>query len=199
VDLFWSAVYSGPIALLINEAARISRHRINSLPDVAVVVVVIRSADAIARGKRSYQYHRSMIAGLPPTATRRWCIDYLAALPAGRGHGGRLLDTFLTRADTSTVEIVLHCATQNLAFYQRHGFHRICTSPDGDQHIMTRPPRMPGRPPHSEALDSRSLGSRRRDIDRRVTPRGKGARPRYSCRRDGVPVNVAGGPVGDDG
>jgi GNAT superfamily N-acetyltransferase len=146
VDLVWSAIYSGPIALLVNGAARIGHHRLNSLPDVAVVVVVIRSADAIDRGKRSYQYHRSVVGGLPPAAIRRWCIDYLAALPAGHGHGGRLLTTFLARADTLTVEVVLHCATRNIAFYQRHGFHLICNSPSGDQHIMTRPPRMPRRP-----------------------------------------------------
>jgi GNAT superfamily N-acetyltransferase len=152
VELTWSVLSGAPIALLINGLLRISRLRIITLRDVLVVVVAIRSSDAVARGIRAYQYHQSMIRGLPPATSSRWCIDSLAAVPAGRGHGGRLLETFLARADALTVETVLHCATRHLAFYRRYGFHLICSSPGGGQHVMARPATTPRRSSPDDGL-----------------------------------------------
>jgi hypothetical protein len=93
------------------------------------------------RALRAYQSDTALTHRLPSPSTTRWRIDYLAAVPARSGHGGRLLKEFLGRADESDVEVVLHCESRNVAFYRRHGFHLVDAEVLARQHLMLRPAR----------------------------------------------------------
>jgi hypothetical protein len=89
------------------------------------------------RGFRTYQdEHALMTSEVTPSALT-WRLDYLAALPARYGHGGRLLDQFLADADRRGAEVVLHCEQRNVSFYRRHGFRQIDPGRN-DQKVMIR-------------------------------------------------------------
>ena len=51
-----------------------------------------------------------------------WYVHSTASLPRGRGHGSRVLEDLLRRADEARVTVVLHCSRARVAWYRRHGF-----------------------------------------------------------------------------
>lgn len=122
---------------------------------VGFAVVGLRWLMTCWRAFHSYQNEQKLMAQLPETSAPRWRIDYLAAIPARSGLGGRVLDLFLGYADESGAEVVLHCERHNVGFYRRHGFHLTPTARSGNQRAMLRKPvgaRPPGRVAEVNAL-----------------------------------------------
>lgn len=93
--------------------------------NVSLAVVAVRLLMTFIRAWRAYVHDTRMLACLPRSATRRWRLDYVAAFPAGAGHGTRLLTDFIRFADERDAEITLHCDPDLQAYYRRHGFRRI--------------------------------------------------------------------------
>jgi hypothetical protein len=61
-----------------------------------------------------------------------WRLDLLGALDSGQGHGGRLLDAFLDRADHAGAHVFLVTQPVNVGFYARHGLQVLSPAePDG--------------------------------------------------------------------
>ncbi len=118
--------------------------------DVVAAAVGVRLLLIVWRALRAYQNDTALMSLLPSPSVTRWRIDYLAAVPAGQGHGGRLLEEFLGHADDHDVEVVLHCPARNVAFYRHHGFHLVNVGCTGDQRLMLR--------------DARSTGYQRRPV-----------------------------------
>lgn len=106
--------------------------------DILLAVIGTRLLMIGWRLIRSYRSEVTLSALLPPTPTPRWRIDFLAAVPARRGHGGTLLDAFLRQADERDTEVVLHCQKRNVAFYRRHGFQLLLVRCPDDQRLMLR-------------------------------------------------------------
>jgi|GEM_PF-2586528 GNAT superfamily N-acetyltransferase len=128
------------------------------------------------RGLLAHRIERELNARLPRPSGVRWRIDCLAAVPARSGHGGRLLDAFLDRADACDAEVVLHCIPRNVAFYRRHGFHVAAGDcPDG-QRLMLRRARSP-RPRTRQARDRDRMGRATSGAGRRTTPTATTAQP----------------------
>ena len=92
------------------------------------------------RAVRSFRSEVALSAGLPEPRSQRWRIDFLAAVPARSGNGGRLLDTFLRQADEEGAEVVLHCERRNVAFYRKHDFRLLQMKCPGDHRLMQRRP-----------------------------------------------------------
>jgi hypothetical protein len=125
---------------------------------------------------------RRMTTGL---AEAVWRLDLLGAPDSGRGHGGRLLDAFLCRADEAGAHVFLVTQTDNVGFYARHGLQvRSPAEPDG-MIIMCRAPgasqaRQPPAstvsnpstvsPPTSACVSSRRSRRTRADGTRRRNP-----------------------------
>lgn len=132
---------------------------------VTDIVLGIIGARLVVIGWRAtcaYRSERSLAARLPRASGLRWRIDFLAAVPARCGHGGRLLDAFLREADERSAEVVLHCEARNIAFYRKHGFRLHRTDRPGTQHLMARSPRGRHRP--SGGIRARGPKSRPRPI-----------------------------------
>jgi hypothetical protein len=87
-------------------------------------------------------------------------IDYLAAIPAGRGNGGRLLAEFTRRCDDDGVHAVLVSAPRHFAFYRAHGFrivhHEIQSTSNA---LLQRPPHR--KPPNGETSQRSRLATSR--------------------------------------
>lgn len=92
------------------------------------------------RAAGAYRLTAARQAAFPELAGRCWRIDYLAAAPLGAGHGGRLLDRFVQRADRAGATVVLITDERNRAFYRRHGFrlHPAITPALGANLLMVR-------------------------------------------------------------
>ncbi len=106
--------------------------------NVILVIVGLSVLITCWRAFRAHEQESVLMAQLPPPSALRWHIDSLAAIPARRGHGGRLLDRFLEEADQCDAEVVLHCSRPNVAFYRRHGFFVIAEERYGGQRLMLR-------------------------------------------------------------
>jgi ribosomal protein S18 acetylase RimI-like enzyme len=138
------------------------------------------------RGLLAHRIERELTARLPRPAGVRWRIDCLAAVPARSGHGGRLLDAFLDRADACDAEVVLHCIPLNVAFYRRHGFHVAAGDcPDGQRLMLRR-----ARSPRHRARQARDrVGRGTSGAGGRTTPTATDAQ-----RTPGQVVNRIGRP-----
>lgn len=111
-----------------------------AIAEVRLCIVVIRLGVTAVRAAQAFSQDRRLIAQLPAAEGERWRVDYLAAIPQGRGHGGRLLGSFLRLADDRDAEVVLHCDSRNLPFYRRFGFRVIPDIGLGEQRMMVRLP-----------------------------------------------------------
>lgn len=103
------------------------------VPDVAAAVVGLRLALTAGCAVRAYRHALAVQARLPAATGARVRVDYLGAVPAHRGHGGRLLHRFLLLADELDAEVVLDCDRDLTPFYRRHGFHLV------DGHLRSGP------------------------------------------------------------
>jgi hypothetical protein len=104
---------------------------------VSVVVVSVRLLLTFVRACRAYRHDARLLACLPQPMTRRWRLDYVAAMPAGAGHGTRVLADFLRFADEHDAEVTLNCDADLVPYYRRHGFRRI-DAPCQGQVLMLR-------------------------------------------------------------
>jgi hypothetical protein len=142
---------------------------------IALAIAGLRLSLTMWRALGAYWHHAKLADRLPAPTSTRWRIDYLAAVPARAGHGGRLLDEFLHQADELDVEVVLCCDGRNLPFYRRHGFHLIDGKAKGGQHLMLRQARS-ARPPARRQVKRRtptaSQPSSRRPSTRHAAPAG---------------------------
>jgi hypothetical protein len=57
-----------------------------------------------------------------PVAGGTWLLQEIASFPRGRGHGTRVLATFLHLADQAHVPVALVCPRARVNWYRRHGF-----------------------------------------------------------------------------
>jgi GNAT superfamily N-acetyltransferase len=105
---------------------------------VAFSIVGARWLATCWRALRTYQDERALMTSASDPVTLTWRLDYLAALPARHGHGGRLLDQFLAETDRCGAEVALHGDQRNVAFYRRHGFHQVDPRGWYDQRVMIR-------------------------------------------------------------
>jgi hypothetical protein len=110
----------------------------DEIAEIGLALAGIRMLVTLWRAADAYRRHVILARRLPPAATTRWRIDYLAAVPAHAGHGGRLLDQFLAQADTHDAEVVLCCDCRNVPFYRRHGFRLVDGRGRGGQQLMRR-------------------------------------------------------------
>lgn len=105
---------------------------------VAFVIVGARWLVTCWRAIRTYQDEHALMTSASDPSALTWRLDYLAALPARHGHGGRLLEQFLADADRRGAKVVLHCEQRNDPFYRRHGFRQIDHRGRNDQRVMIR-------------------------------------------------------------
>ncbi len=96
---------------------------------LVLAFVTLRWTMTCVRAVRAYRTETSLYAKLPDRNRLRWSVDFLAAIPARTGHGGRLLERFLELADRSGAQVVLHCDDQLVGFYRRHGSRRFGCHP----------------------------------------------------------------------
>ena len=123
----------------------------NKIVDLQLWFVISRLALTAYRALAAYRFDAVIAARFPSPRGRRLRVDYLAAIPQGRGHGGRLLEHFLSYADEVDAEVVLNCDSRNLSLYRRHGF-RVVGAPVRGQHLMARAQRSHG---HRDSPDHR--------------------------------------------
>ncbi len=169
----WSELLGVVVATAVGSAIVIAGILLLVLPIAVLLVVVGIDGEVVAvaalclvaasllvtcwRAYVAFRHEQSLTARLPQSESRRWRVDFLAALPSGRGHGGRLLDEFLAEADRRRAEVVLHCDVRNVTFYRRHGFRTVDGACPGGQHLMLRDVGGP-RGASARALRSRSSG-----------------------------------------
>lgn len=121
--------------------------------NVGIAIVAFRLLTTLVRAYRAYLHDARLLASLPCSPARRWRLDYVAAFPAGAGHGTRLLKEFLRFADERDAEVTLNCDPELVAYYRRHGFRRIEAPMDG-QVLMLRQTRSVRRGPRSASLSA---------------------------------------------
>ena len=138
-----SSILLVPVALVLEDVGVDAR----AIIGVGLTVVAVLWLMTCWGAFRSYQNELALTALLPEPSGLRWRIDFLAAIPARSGHGGRLLDAFLGHADECGAEVVLHCDRRNLTFYRHHGFHQPADGKLGGQRVVLRKARSirPGR------------------------------------------------------
>jgi GNAT superfamily N-acetyltransferase len=105
---------------------------------LVLAFVTVRWVMTCFRAVQAYRSEAALEAVLPSPHEHRWRIDFLAAIPARSGHGGRLLRRFLEHADRCGAEVVLHCERDLVGFYRRHGFSDFGGGQGGDQRVMLR-------------------------------------------------------------
>lgn len=138
-----------------------------TVSQVAAGIVALRLSLTLWRACLAYRHCAGLAAQLPDRTGTRWRIDYLAAHPPRSGHGGRLLDEFLSRADRDDAEVVLHCDSRNLAFYGRHGFRVVSDRNAGGQVLLVRAGASTRRSLGSVALRASLQGHQRREVKRK--------------------------------
>jgi len=141
-----SAILLLPLAMAL-WAAGMTASRVG---DVEFSVAGTLLAMTFWRAFRAYLNDEALMSRLPSPSTTRWRIDYLAAVPARNGHGGRLLDEFLDYTDEHGAEVVLNCDSLTLSFYRHHGFHLVGGDCPGGQSLMLRRGRSIRRPMRQE-------------------------------------------------
>lgn len=109
-----------------------------TIVELSLAIVGGRLLGSLCRAIRAYRHDAAVMSVLPPPTVTRWRIDYLAAAPPRRGHGGRLLDEFLSQADEHDAEVVLHCVADLVSFYRRHGFELAAREAVRGQYAMVR-------------------------------------------------------------
>jgi GNAT superfamily N-acetyltransferase len=102
-------------------------------------LLAARFALALRYAWVAYAHDARFLASLPAATGLRWRLDYMAAVPSGRGHGSHVLAEFLQLADEHGAEVALNCHPQLVAFYRRRGF-RETDSPVPGQALMVRAP-----------------------------------------------------------
>lgn len=142
VGLVLVAVTSAILLLPVSLALVFTGEHAKIIVGVGLAIVILRWLMASWRAVRSYRNELEVTARLPEPEVLRWRIDYLAAQPDRSGHGGRLLDAFLARADDAMAEVVLHSHRRNVGFYRHHGFRESDAAHPGTQRVMLR--RLPG-------------------------------------------------------
>jgi predicted GNAT family N-acyltransferase len=135
-----------PLGLLLH-ALDISGYTVRK---VGIAIVAFRLLTTLVRACRAYSHDARLLACFPQSTARRWRLDYVAAFPAGAGHGTRLLKDFLRFADERDAEVTLNCDSDLVAYYRRHGFRRI-EAPMYGQVLMLRQARSVRRRPRPAA------------------------------------------------
>ncbi len=153
---------------------------------VAFTIVGARWLGTCWHAFRTYQDEQALMASASKPTVLTWRLDYLAALPARYGHGGRLLDQFLADADRRVAEVVLHCDQRNVSFYRRHGFRQIDQRGRNDQKVMIR------RAQHHTASGGHETAHQRRR--RRAAADARGLT--RTARLSGSPRSAGGAPRG---
>jgi len=105
---------------------------------VGLAIVIARWLMTTWRAIGAYRGELALTDRLPDPTVPRWRIDFLGAVPARRGYGGQLLGAFLSEADDSMTEVVLHCEKRNVAFYRHFGFREADVARPGAQRVMVR-------------------------------------------------------------
>lgn len=109
-----------------------------AISEVRLGIVVVRLTVTAWRATAAARHDHGLDLLLKAPEGARWRLDYLAALPEGRGHGGRILQEFLELADASDAEVALHCDESLVGFYRRHGFRLQAGIGRGEQRLMLR-------------------------------------------------------------
>ena len=131
---------------------------------VNIAIFAVRMLVTLAPAVRAYLLDRQRRPDMPATTANCWRIDFMGAVPAGAGYGGRLLRSFVTDSDAAGATVYLVCTPDRYSFYRRHGFHRA---------------------PAGQAIEGRGLL-----LMRRVPPDRSLPRPRPVGRRDHVVGNA---------
>lgn len=153
VCLAWAALcavaVAPPLLLLLARAGVGSSLRLG----VALAVLLGPPLLSALGALRDARLEARRAALLPDSPGGCWRVDVLAALPAGRGAGGRLLDAFVRQADAAGVRVVLLTDGTLRDFYRRHGFRAQPDDPalDGLLQMVRTPPVRRRRAPAAPA------------------------------------------------
>lgn len=97
---------------------------------------------------RAFRTTRTFERCLPPTTDApRWWLDYVAAVPARRGHGSALVRRFLALADEQGAEVALRCRPPLVPYYRRFGFEQVTAHVVAPHCVMLRRPHRSGPRP----------------------------------------------------
>ena len=108
----------------------------NTLANVQFSILSVRLLFTFCRAVGAFVNDARLRDCFPPAAGRRLRVDHLAAIPARRGHGGRLLDEFLVYADSIDADVVLNADSSNVSFYRAHGFLVVHTTVNGHRLML---------------------------------------------------------------